>query len=383
MRSFSLNNNHVVIAYNTCWYVYNFRLPLIRALIKGGWRVTVLAPRDEYTDRVLETGARHRHIEMEPRGTNPIRELATIRRFKAAYRELSPVVSLQFTIKPDLYGSIAARSVGVPVINTITGLGTMFSGGPKELLARVIYRYAFARADLTLFQNPDDRALFLKLGLVKEKRAGLLPGSGVDSERFSPRPRGNGPFTFLLAARLLRAKGVEDFIGAARSVKSRHAQTRFILAGSHDPGDPEYVDSSLLASAERDGTVDNVGHVDDIRPLIASSDCVVLPSYYREGVPRSLLEGASMGKPLIAADSVGTREPVRDGQNGFLCEARSPEDLASKMESMITMSGGQREAMGSASRAYMIERFDERTVIGTYLEAVARLAAAARAENGQ
>lgn len=369
-----MRNNHVVIAYNTCWYVFNFRLPLIHALIKGGWDVTVLAPRDRYTERVVESGARHRHIAMEPRGTNPVREIATVWRFKNAYRELSPGVCLQFTIKPDLYGSIAARSVGIPVVNTITGLGTMFSGGPRELVARAVYRYAFARADLTLFQNPDDHAMFLGLGLVDEERSGLLPGSGVDSERFSPRPRGEGPFTFLLAARLLKAKGVEDFINAARFVRSHHADARFILAGSHEAADPDYVDSRLLRDAQRDGTVVNVGHVDDIRPLMASSDCVVLPSYYREGVPRSLLEGGSMGKPLIAADSVGTREPVRDGENGFLCRARDPGDLASKMELMITMSAGRREAMGSASRAYMIERFDERMVITTYLDAVTKLA---------
>ena len=375
MRSFFLRNNHVVISYNTCWYVYNFRLPLIRALIREGWRVTVLAPRDEYTGRVIETGAMHYHIEMEPKGTNLLRELGAVKRFKTAYLELSPAVVLQYTIKPDIYGSIAARSVGIPVINNITGLGTMFSGGLKEILIRRLYKYAFARAEMTFFQNPDDRIMFLKHRIVKAERTGLLPGSGVDSDRFSPQARGEGPFTFLLASRLLRAKGVEDFMTAARKVRSRYSQTRFVLAGSYDPTDPEYVDSALLSQAESDGVVERVGHVDDIRPLIASADCVVLPSYYREGVPRSLLEAASMGKPLIAADSIGTREPVRDGDNGFLCQPKDPADLASKMESMITMAPAKRKLMGTKSRAYMIERFNERTVIDAYLVAVEKLAA--------
>ncbi len=373
MRNFSLRNNHIVISYNTCWYVYMFRLSLIRALIQKGWRVTVLAPRDEYTSRVMETGAAHRQIDLDPRGTNPFRELAAIRKFVVAYRALQPAIVLQYTIKPDIYGSIAARVTGTPVINNVTGLGAMFSGGLKEALIRGLYRFAFSKAELTLFQNPDDHALFLRQKIVIPERTGLLPGSGVDSDRYSPQPRGEGPFTFLLAARLLRAKGVEEFLAAARELRSRHAETRFVLAGSYDPLDAEYVDADLLDRASRDGIVERLGHVDDIRPLMACADCVVLPSYYREGVPRSLLEAASMGKPLIAADSVGTREPVRDGVNGFLCRPRDAVDLARKMEAMIGMTPEQRGSMGAASRSYMIQRFDERTVIQTYLDAIERL----------
>jgi glycosyltransferase involved in cell wall biosynthesis len=246
----------------------------------------------------------------------------------------------------------------------------MFSGGLKEALARGLYRFALSHAELTLFQNPDDHEFFLKLGIVRAERTGVLPGSGVDSERYSPQPRGKGPFTFLLAARLLRAKGVEDFLAAARTVKGRHAETRFLLAGSYDPLDGDYVDAELLSRAEKDGIVERFGHLDDVRPLMACADCVVLPSYYREGVPRSLLEGASMAKPLIAADSVGTREPIRDGVNGFLCKSRDPEDLASKMEAMMSLPPERLESMGAASRSYMIQRFDERIVIQTYLDAI-------------
>ncbi|MGA2612690.1 MAG: glycosyltransferase family 4 protein [Spirochaetia bacterium] len=371
-------DNHLVIAYNTCWYVYMFRLPLIRAFLERGWRVTVLAPRDEYTGRVVATGAEHRHLDLDARGTNPLRELSAVRRFKDAYRELEPVVALQYTIKPDIYGSIAAGSLGVPVINTITGLGTMFSGGPREILARQLYRYAFRRADLVLFQNSDDRALFIRGGMVRQDRTGLVPGSGVDTDRFAPRPRGDGPFTFLLVARLLKAKGVEDFIAAARSVRSKQPKAQFVLLGSHDPRDPECVEDSKLKEAESEGIIHRYSHVDDIRPFLAASDCVVLPSYYREGVPRSLLEAASMGKPLIAADSVGTREPVRDAENGFLCKPRDPADLAEKMEAILAMSRAQRARLGESSRRYMKERFDERIVISVYIEAVDRLAGMGR-----
>jgi glycosyltransferase involved in cell wall biosynthesis len=369
-----VDNNHVVIAYNTCWYVYNFRLPLIRALIGHGWRVTVLAPRDQYSVRVEAAGAAHRHISLDQRRINPLRELAARRLFKQAYADLKPAVALQYTIKPDIYGSIAARYLGIPVINTITGLGTMFSGGLKESATRLLYRYAFSKADLVFFQNADDRDLFISGGMMRADRAVLLPGSGVDTDRFSPRPRGLGPFTFLLAARLLRAKGVEDFIVAARILKARHPATRFVLLGSHDENDPEFADAGMVRKAVEDGTVEGPGHVDDIRPFIAGADCVVLPSYYREGVPRSLLEAASMGKPLIAADSVGTREPVRNGVNGLLCLPQDPVDLASKMEEVMTLPTGRLSEMGAASRGMMIEQFDERIVLDAYLKAVERLA---------
>jgi glycosyltransferase involved in cell wall biosynthesis len=365
-------NRHVVITANTSWYVYNFRLSLIRVLIQQGWRVTAVAPRDGYTDRLVAEGAAHRHIALDARGTNPLRELATIRRFKAAYRELKPAVALQYTIKPDIYGSLAARSLGIPVINNVSGLGMMFSGGAREALARFLYRLAFRRAELVFFQNAEDRELFLRAGIARVSQAALLPGSGVDTIRFCPKPRGDGPFTFLLAARLLKAKGVEDFIEAARLVKAHRPEVRFVLLGGHDPRDPECADAELLRQAAVDGVVERPGHSDDVRPWIAAADCVVLPSWYREGVPRSLLEAASMGRPLIAADSVGTREPVKVGVNGLLCRSRDPEDLASKMEAVLAMGPAKLAAMGDASRSYMMERFDERLVLQSYLQAIER-----------
>jgi glycosyltransferase involved in cell wall biosynthesis len=370
----AVRNNHIVIAANTSWYIYNFRLPLIRALLGKGWRITVLAPRDEYTDRIIAAGVGHHRITLEAKGTNPLRELATIRAFKSSYREISPAIALQYTIKPNIYGSIAARALGIPVINNVTGLGTMFSGGVRQIAAGMLYRYAFSRADLILFQNTDDRALFKKNRLVDPDRTGLLPGSGVDLQYFAPRPRGEGPFTFLLAARLLKAKGVEDFVGAARLVKAGSPTTRFVLLGRHDPADPLNADAVLIERAVRDGIVQRPGHTDDVRSFIADADCVVLPSYYREGVPRSLLEAASMEKPLIAADSVGTREPVRNGENGFLCRPRDPADLALKMQDILAAGPVRLKAMGEASRRLVIERFDEREVIAAYLAAVEKLA---------
>lgn len=364
----------IVIAYNTSWYVWNFRMPLIAALKERGYGVVVLAPRDEYTQRIVAAGVAHRDIALDAKGKNPFRELAAMAAFRRAYRELRPTAVLHYTIKPNLYGSLAARFLGIPAIDNVTGLGAAFeSGGLLELAVRALYRFAFAKVSRVFFQNPDDRALFLNGGLVREGQAELLPGSGVDLERFSPRPRGEGKFTFLYLGRLLKAKGVEDLILAARLARARLPESRVVLLGKRDDDDPGAADPRLLDEAAAEGTVELAGATDDVRPFIAAADCVVLPSYYREGTPRSLLEAAAMGKCLVAADSAGTREPVEEGVNGFLCRPRDPADLAQKMLAVAALSPGRLAEMGAASRRIAVESFDEEIVIGKYLAAVNEL----------
>lgn len=210
MSTISNQDRPVVIASNTCWYVFNFRLPLIRAILATGRRVVALTPHDDYVERVVATGAEFRPIELEAKGHNPLKELATLRAYCKAYRSLDPAIILQYTIKPNIYGSIAARKLGIPVINNITGMGTLFNGRLSENLGFLLYRWAFHAAELVFFQNTDDRDLFLYKKLVRPNHYDLLPGSGVDLDHFTPQPRTDGPFTFLYVGRLLKAKGVQD-----------------------------------------------------------------------------------------------------------------------------------------------------------------------------
>jgi glycosyltransferase involved in cell wall biosynthesis len=369
-----MKKNPIVISYNTSWYVWNFRMPLIAALRGRGRDVVVLAPRDEYTDRIVATGVGYRELPLSAKGKNPLAELAAVLAFVKAYRELKPAVVLQYTIKPNLYGSLAARFLRIPAVNNVTGLGAAFEGGgPLEALARFLYRLSFSKVERVFFQNPDDFSLFLKGGLVREEQADLLPGSGVDLARFSPRPRVEGPFTFLFVGRLLKAKGVEDLVRAAAIVKAKRPEARIVLLGKRDDEDPGAADPVLLDAAASAGTVELAGTSDDVRIQLAQADCVVLPSFYREGTPRSLLEAAAMGKPLIAADSVGTREPVSVGVNGFLHRPHDSEDLAGRMIEMIELPPETIASMGRASREIAEARFDERIVIGKYLEIVERI----------
>jgi glycosyltransferase involved in cell wall biosynthesis len=348
-------------------------MPLIAALRGRGYEVIALAPRDDFTDRIVASGVAHRDIRLEAKGRNPARELATIVAFARAYRRLKPDLVLQYTIKPNIYGSIAAAALGIPAIVNVTGLGAAFEGpGALQTAVRALYRLAFRRVYRLFFQNPDDLELFIEGGLARRKRCVLLPGSGVDLERFKPgagRAGAARPFAFLFVGRLLKAKGVDLLVEAAGILRSRgHAATVRIL-GQRDDSEPGAADGRALDAAIAAGVVEYAGTTEDVRPYIAASDCVVLPSYYREGIPRSLLEAAAMGKPLLAADSAGTREPVADGVNGLLCRPRDAEDLARKMIEMIDSSPERLAAMGAASRRMAEERFDERIVIRAYLEA--------------
>ena len=371
----------VLIVYNTSRYVWLFRRPLIRRLKAQGYEVHVAAPPDQWSTRLVdEEGITYHQIGLDAKGMNPLRDLGAIIELFGLYRRVRPLAVLHYTIKPNIYGSMAARLAGVPSINNITGLGAAFSKDSAILgLVRPLYRIAFARVRRVFFQNRDDRELFLGLGMVTEAKAGLLPGSGVDTSYFAPRARsGAGGFTFLVVARLLEEKGIADFVTAARRVKEAHPEARFLLAGDHDPSDPHMVSREELEGWLGDGSVEWLGPVEEVREAYAAADCVVLPSRYREGVPRSLLEAASMGKPLIASDSVGCREPVEEGVNGFLCHPSDPENLAGKMELMLGLGAGRLEEMGRASREKMEREFEEKIVLDAYERELAALAASER-----
>ena len=312
-------------------------------------------------------------VRIDRAGVNPFADLSLFARYRSLLKKLRPAAYLGYTIKPNIYGSLAAASLGIPALPNVSGLGTAFiRGGPLQLVVTGLYRVGFARAPVVFFQNEEDKKLFVDRKIVRAAQARVLPGSGVDLEYFAPAPPSDDPPTFLLVGRLLRDKGVAEFVEAARQLRLVLPDARFQLLGPIDEGNRTAIRRSELESWVRDGVVEHLGTTDDVRPFIAGASAVVLPSY-REGLPRSLLEAAAMARPLIAADVPGCRAVVEDGVNGYLCTVRDVSSLAEAMKRFADLPMDRRIAMGEAARRRVQERFSEKFVVRAYLDALARL----------
>ena len=375
-----VKSTKVFIASNYAWTIFNYRTGLIRALIDSGCEVVAVASPDEYATRMPELGCRFLPLPLDRSGTHPIRDLVLLWRMWRLLRHERPDLYLAYTVKPNVYGSLAAQALGIPVINTITGLGAALSTRSwLLLLVRAFYRLALARSAKVFFQNEDDRRLFVDSRLVSSRKTDRIPGSGVDLERFKPvsLPAHHNRFRFLLIARMLYDKGVGEYVKAAQIVKRSSANAEFCLLGFLDVQNPTAISRRQMDMWVAQGVVRYLGVSDDVREVIAKADCIVLPSYYREGVPRTLLEAAAMGRPTITTDSVGCREVVEDGVNGFICRARDEWDLAKKMKEMLMLSEQERVEMGRRGREKMEREFDERIVIDRYLEVISELVALA------
>jgi len=363
----------VVIAANSAWHIANFRRELIRALARHGYEPIVVAPADP-TGRVKDLEVEHVDLPFERSGLNPFADLALLLRYRQVLKRLRPAAFLGFTIKPNIYGGIAAASLGIPSIANISGLGTAFiRRGPLQVLVTALYRFALRRASFVFFQNPDDRALFLERRLVRANQARLIPGSGVDLARFAMKPLPDGPPTFLFIGRLLGDKGVRELIQAVRKLREAHPNMRTQLLGPLDGHNRTAISRSELNDWVSHGLVEYLGETGDVRPFIEKATAVVLPSY-REGLPRSLLEAAATGRPLIATDVPGCREAVDQGVNGFLCAPRNAESLADAMRRLLDLTPDGRSAMGLASRRKVESKFSETVVIQAYLDALGNVA---------
>ena len=361
----------IAIVANNSWYAWNMRANLGFAFKKKGYEVIFISPSDLYSESIKKH-FKHIDITLSPRGINPIEDLKTIFRFYRIYQQLQPDIILQFTIKPNIYGSISASILKIPFVNNITGLGTLFMNQSLiTMLAKLLYKLSQKRAAKIFFQNKDDLKMFLDQRLVSENKCKLLPGSGVDVERFYAEKKENdGVFRFLLISRMLWSKGIKEFVEAARIIKQKYKYVEFQLLGHLDMKTPTAISKKQMDIWIKDGDIIYLGTSEDVRVEIAQSDCIVLPSYYREGTPRSLLEGASMQRPIITTDNYGCRDVVDDGVNGYICNTRNSSDLAEKMEKMLNLTEDQRHIMGKNGREKMIREFDEKIVINNYLETI-------------
>lgn len=360
---------HIVLTVNAAWNLVNFRTPLIKALREDGHRLTALVPEDETVPRLNELGCNVVPLAIDSKGLSPLRDARLIRDMRRAFKALAPNAVLSFTIKNNIYGALASRGMGHAFIPNVTGLGTAFLGSTVLLeVAKRLYRAAFRPLPHVLFQNTEDSALFERLRIVRPEQGVVLPGSGIDLEHFAPALPSSRPgeeMVFLMIARVLADKGVREYAEAARILRAHYPAARFRLLGALDVENRTALPATEVESWVANGLIEYPGRAEDVRPAIANADALVLPSY-REGMPRVLLEGAAMARPMIATDVPGCREAVKPGKTGFLCDARSGSDLARAMADMITLSPHQREIMGTAARVDMETRFNVERVIATY-----------------
>ncbi|MFN3839893.1 MAG: glycosyltransferase family 4 protein [Cyclobacteriaceae bacterium] len=364
----------VAVVLNTSWNIYNFRINLIKSLQARGHEVHTVAPYDEYTPNLTEIGCIHHPVKMDSRGANPVKDAALIFELRSIYKRIKPDVILHYTIKPNVYGTLAAAWLRIPVINNVCGLGTVFL--KNDFISRVavlLYRLSFRFANKVFFQNPDDLQLFLNRKLVTENRVDLLPGSGIDLNRFSPAPlKRGGPFTFLLISRLITDKGVLEYIDAVKKLKAEGLEAKFQVLGAIDEEHKRGISKSVIDQWIQSETIEYLGTTEDVRTFIQQADCVVLPSY-REGTPRTLLEAASSSRPIIATNVPGCNQVVDDQVNGFLCNLKDANDLADKMRKMAALNESELNQLGQNGRKKMEAYYDESIVINKYLDALSEI----------
>lgn len=365
-----MSNKNIVFVSNTAWSMFNFRYGLLSRLVNDGYQVSVVAPYDEFSNKLRLMGCEVFNLPMAAKGTNPLQDIKLVKMLYKIYKQISPDFIIHYTIKPNIYGSIAAKLARVPSLAITTGLGyTFVNDNLVAKVARGLYGFAFRFPEEVWFLNEDDRQVFLQHQLVSQDKAVLLHGEGVDLTHFVPQESSapDGKVRFLLIARMLWDKGVGEYVEAAEIVRQEYPQAVFQLLGACGVANPSVIERVQIAKWEQAGLVEYLGTTPDVRNVIANADCVVLPSYYREGVPRTLMEAAAMGKPLITTDNVGCRDVVLPGKTGFLCPIKDGAALAACCAQLISMPPEERIEMGSSGRSFMASKFDEKVVIEQYL----------------
>ena len=364
-------DNVVMICSNYAWTIYNFRMPLIRALKKSGYRVEVITEFDGYETKISHEVDHIHSLFIARKGINPLVDLITFLHLFIVLLKVKPTLFLSFSIKPVIYGSLATKLLRIPSIVMITGLGTAFiTNNWLTKIVRYLYRIALSSVSIVFFQNTDDKNIFINNQLVSKKVCRMTPGSGVDLEKFSfLRMPTSQNIVFLLIARMLLDKGVSEFVKAATAVNSKMPNTQFQLLGPLGVQNRTAITISQMNKWEKNDVIEYLGETDNVLRYIEKATCIVLPSY-RECTSRVLLEAAAMGRPIITTDVPGCREIVEHGKNGFLCKPKDKLDLEKKMIDMLLMSRSDRQAMGEKGRQKVEKEFNQDIVIDLYLDAI-------------
>ncbi|MBQ1684803.1 MAG: glycosyltransferase family 4 protein [Clostridia bacterium] len=346
--------------------IYNFRLEIVERLIADGHDVHISSPYGERIDDLVALGAKFHDISMERHGMNPFREFKLIGEYKKLFREIGPDICLGFTIKPNIYGAIAARKLGIPFVANITGLGTAVENpGLSQKILIMLYKYAFRGIRRVFFQNEENRRFFADRNIAVRAHA-MLPGSGVNLSRYPYKPYPCGDrIRFAFISRIMREKGTDQYLEAAEIIKRTHPEAEFHVCGF---AEDEY--SGRLGELHAKGIVNYHGMIRDVAGFMAEMNCIVHPTYYPEGISNVLLEACATGRPIITTDRSGCREVVEDGVNGFVVEAKNTQSLVSVLEKFIALPDEEKERLGRNGRAKVEREFDRNIVVEKYVREV-------------
>ena len=372
-------NNHrnetTAIVSNTSWSIYNFRKGLLTKLQLLGTQIIIIAPEDDYSKHFEEMGLIYIPIQLDNYGTNPLKDLLySLQIFKILLKYRVNFL-ISYTIKPNIFASFAASLLSIPCLAVITGLGHLFTHRSwKTRIAKSLYKIGLRNVKEVWFLNNEDKRTFLSEGLIKTHQASVLPSEGVDTDYFAKDEKaGRTPqFNFLFAGRLIAEKGIKEFVKAAKMIKQKQTEIQFNVLGFINNNSPHAISKKQMESWHQEGLINFLGATSNIKSYLDCMDCVVLPTYYREGVPRILLEASSMEIPIITTDNVGCREVIDHGVNGYVCQPKNVESLAYWMQKMMDLNEKERDSMGIQGRKIVKNLYDESIIIAKYQKLLAK-----------
>ena len=361
----------IIISINTTWNIYNFRKGILEALLSKGYEVIALATTDVFTANLEAMGVKCISIKINPKGINPFADIYLIRNYYSVFKRHKPDVILSYTIKPNIYGNIAAGLLKIPVINNISGLGTIFiKSNLLTLIGKRLYKRALRYSNHVFFQNNDDRHFFLDAKLMEVSKSSVIPGSGVDTNKFKSKKTKNSGKQFLFVGRLLRDKGIIEYLEAAMMLLKEHPFLEFLIVGEIDSKNKTAISKSELDFyLKQSPQIKYLGNSNNIIEVLNGIDVMVLPSY-REGLSKSLLEAAAMSIPIVTTNVSGCKEVVIDNYNGFLCAPRNTDSLLGAMIKMTKLKPSDRHQMGLNGRDLVVKKFKEEFVVSEYLSKI-------------
>lgn len=361
-----LNSKKILILVNHAVVIYNFRLELVECLLEEGYEVYISSPYGDKIDELVNMGCHYVKAEINRHGLNIYQEWKLLRYYKNIMKQIAPDLVLTYTIKPNIYGGMAAKSLKIPYIANITGLGTAVeNAGLMQKVSVALYKHAFKNISKIFFQNEENREFFIKHNIATGKHK-LVPGSGVNLKRFSllDYPE-SSTIEFVFISRIMKGKGIDQYLDAAKYIRHKYPNTKFHVLGFCEENYEE-----KLKSLQEDGIIQYHGMQSDVREFHEISHCTIHPTYYPEGMSNVLLESAASGRPIITTNRSGCREIVDEGKNGYVVEQQNSQDLIDKIEMFLNLSHEERKQMGLRGRRKVEEEFDRQIVVDAYVKEI-------------